>query len=395
MTETSKNKVELTYGYITNRVFNSSTELLYDHAHASDVRYFPTPDEVERSYPNPAGYSVGMEDGMINGGTMTDACLLKYQKEKDEDSLAFAHRLVRGMLGCFLHSRSLGFVPRGVTPIDRKTCYVNSSIDQYTMFLYGLYRLLESGTATEDEKESIKNAVLSVAKRAQANVIIENDFDILRDDGGRSISSSFWGDERGNHEVHRLPMIYIFAYYVSGEKQYLELYKNLRDNAYERALVFTENWHMYALQQMQASVYVCLMLDNDEGWKEKYLLLMNKAADYAESKIQAVTSQVQSYTNYNAPYLPFRECGKNLMSQKRFASIGFPEGFHPKRDDEHEFFVLQDAANICIIEGMVPGRIPSDKATELFELGFSKIDLSKHERCVPIHYLDAYYRAFK
>ena len=392
MTQFTHDQAKLAYDYIKTRVLNKTTGLLYDHAHANDMNHFPTPEEVAAAYPNPCGYSVGMEDGMINGGTMLDACLLKYESEKTPESLELAHALAKGMLDCLLHTRSEGYVPRGVIPADRKSCYVDSSIDQYTMFCFGLFRLLESGYADEKEKERIKCALLSVAKRAENNLTEENDYDLLRDDGGKSLVSRIWGETRGNHEVHRLPMRYIFAYHLSGNTHFLELYKSIREKAYEKSLTFGGYWHLYCLQQMQASVYICMKLDNDDGWKEKYLYLMNKAADYAESCIPSVTSEINSHSNYNAEYLPFRECARDLRAQNKFAALGFPDAFHPQREDEHEFFTLQDAANAGIIEGMVPGRSPSKKSAELFELGFSKIDFSKHERCVPIHYVDAYYR---
>lgn len=384
-------KIGTAFDYIKNRVFNPDTRLIYDHAHALDMNHFPTADEVAAIYPNPCGYSVGMEDGMINGGTMIDACLLKYEKTQDKEALDFAHTLVSGMLDCVACAKSEGFVPRGVTPTDKKSCYPDSSIDQYTMFIFGIMRFFESGFATLCEKERIKKAAVSVAKRAEKNLSPENNFDLLRDDGGKSLVSRIWGPQRGNHEMLRLPMIYIAAYHASGDPHWLSKYQEIIDEGIERSLPMTEYFHIYALQQMQASIWVCKNFDPDEKRCKKLEYIANAVADYAESKVDAVIEQIRSHSNYNSSYNPFRECEKDSVG--RFAEIGFPQAFKPERIDEHEFFILQDAANISAVISFANGRKPSDKAKALFDEAFDKIDFEKHERCVPVHFLGAYYRA--
>jgi hypothetical protein len=62
------------------------------------------------------------------------------------------------------------------------------------------------------------------------------------------------------------------------------------------------------------------------------------------------------------------------------------------RDDTEEFFIRQDAANIIIVNSMAPGRETPKAAEELYWKAFGKIDFSIHERVVPIHFIDAYYR---
>ena len=391
MAKSVEKQAQLAYEYIKNRVFNPKTRLIYDHAHACDMAHFPTAEEVAAIYPNPCGYAVGMEDGMINGGTMVDACLLRYEKTGDDSACDFARQLVWGMLDCVACAKSEGFVPRGVTPTDEKSCYPDSSIDQYTMFVFGMIRFFESGLATDAEKERIKNAIVSVAKRAEKNPTAENDYDLLRDDGGKSIVSRIWGEKRGNHEMLRLPMIFAAAYGLSEDRHWLSKYEEIIDVGIERSLPMTEYFHMYCLQQMQASVFVCRKYDPDDGRRKKLASLSESVADYAESMVPSVTRQTRTHSNYNARYIPFRECGKDYPGN-RFVEVGFPDAFKPERVDEHEFFVLQDAANVSIVVSFADGRKPSDEAKALFAEAFDIIDFEKHERCVPVHFLGGYYR---
>ena len=76
--------------YIRNHLFLEKTGLIYDHIAVGQEKEFPTAAEISSCFPNPGGNSTGMEDGMINGATMLDACLIKYEKESDSLAAEFA-----------------------------------------------------------------------------------------------------------------------------------------------------------------------------------------------------------------------------------------------------------------------------------------------------------------
>lgn len=382
-------KIQQAWDYIVNNVYNPDTKLIYDHKHARDLSHFPTTEEVNRSYPNSCGYSVGMEDGMINGGTMIDACLCRYEKYGDRDVLNLAHDLLSGMLNCVECARTEGFVPRGVTPYDGKTCYVDSSRDQYTMFAFGVHRMFKGGYCTEEEKARIRKALIAVAKRAEKNVVPETDYDMLRDDGGKTLVNIMWGNTLGNHEYLRLPMIYAATWEASGDNHWLEMYKKYREEAYEKSLEMSEYWHLYALQQMQASVLVCMEAEEDAEWKQKYLELMNTVADYVVNMAEKVEKDIDSHTKYNEKHPSFREV--KMVESQRIKDLGL-SCLTPVYEDSEEFFILQDAANIIIVNAMVPGKETPKEAEKLYWKAFDKIDFSKYERVVPVHFLEGYYR---
>jgi hypothetical protein len=61
--------------YIRNHLFLEKTGLIYDHIVVGQEEDFPTAAEISSGFPNPGGYSTGMEDGMINGDLCHDVLL--------------------------------------------------------------------------------------------------------------------------------------------------------------------------------------------------------------------------------------------------------------------------------------------------------------------------------
>ena len=386
-----RNKIDEAFEYVVNSLFSEKTCLIYDHIVNGREHKFPSAEEIARRYPNPCGYSTGMEDGMINGATMLDACLIRYEKEGDTTAASFAGKLVRGMLGCIFSAKSEGYVPRALSPQDGKSYYPDSSRDQYTMFAFGMHRYLNCPLCSDAEKKDIEKAAVAVARRAEKNITAENKYDMLTDDGRPTLATVMWGDKMGNHEYLRLPMIYMLAYESSRDEYWLEKYLEIRQEAYEKSLPMTGYWALYTLQQMQASILVCHDVDPDESWRVKHASLMNAVAEYAESIAENIRKKVEARQNYNAAQKSFRDL--ETVPSPRFAKLGYEESLSVLRPDTTEFFTLQDSAQVAIISKLAPGRKTSEKAVALLADSFAKIDLSKHERNLPIYFIDGYYRS--
>lgn len=386
-----KNRAETAFHFVRDKLYSPKNGLIHGRVVAGREHELPTVAEILAAYPNPCGCGTGMEDGMINGGTMLDACLIRYEKEKDEVAALFAKDLVKGMLDCVASAKTEGFVPRGVSIEDQKSHYPDASVDQYTMFAFGMHRYLNSVLCKPAERARIAALAVGIARRAERNVTKENGYDMLTDDGGPTMTTVLWGEARGNHEYLRLPMLYLLAYEASGDRHWFEKYCDIREEAYARSLPMGRYWAMYALQQMQASIVLCYDVDDDAVWRERYAILMNHVADYAEEMVDEVRRKMENYHNFNAPQIPFRDLP--MSPAQAFINLGYSDALTVVCPDMEEFFKLQNCAQLMIITKMVPHRRLNEQVIALFADAFEKIDFSVHERDLPVHFVDAYYRS--
>lgn len=381
--------IEKAWNHVTKRLLHEKTNLIYDSILKDSD--FPTPEETRVSYPNPCGYGTGMEDSMISAGTMLDACLILWETQKSPEAEKISHRIVDGMIRCADSAYTEGFLPRSVTPIDGKSHYINSSRDQYTLFVFGAHRYINSDICTDEEKKNLSRILEGFAKRAEKNITQENNYDMLRDDGGKSHVTAFWGESLENHEYLRLPMIYLAAWEASENEHWLEAYRKIRTEAYEKSLPMSSYWHLYALQQMQVSVRLCYDADPDEGWKEKYGFLLNEVADYALGMVPEISKEISERCDVNVPSQCFRD--RELKENIYLKKLGLYY-LTPVHKDADTFFFMQDAANIAITVGLSPDIKLTKEAAELFKNSYKKIDFEKHTRALSVHFLQGYYRAF-
>lgn len=381
------------YNYITSKLFYEKTGLIYDHIIAGREHEFPTPEEISRLFPNPCGYSTGMEDCMLSGGTMIDACLIKHERDGDASAADFAKKLTKGLLKCAFSAKTEGFLPRGVCPADGFSHYPDSSRDQYTIFAFAMHRYLNSPLCTKDEREEIARAAVAIAKRAERNITADCGFDMLTDEGRKTLVTVMWGDSLGFHEFMRLPMLYMLAYEASGDKHFLEKYREIREEAYLGSRNIREVWSLYTLGQMQSSLRLCYDCESDTEWRDKLYNLMCTLAEHAESMADKVRRKINLSDRYNLHIPGFRTLPQ--LPAERFIKLGYENPIAPKYPDADEFFRLQDAAQIGITTGLVPDRAPSDAAKAIVSYGISKIDLQKHERNLPVYFLQALMRTEK
>ena len=386
-----KTKIESAYRFVKNKLFLDKTGLVYDHIVVGREDEFPTPEEIARLFPNPCEYSTGMEDCMISGGTMIDVCLIKHERYGDELAAVFAKDLVKGLLKCAFSAKTEGFLPRGVCPSDEKSHYPDSSRDQYTIFAFALHRYINSPLCEDCEREEIARAAVAIARRAERNVIEKNGYDMLTDEGCATLVTVMWGDTLGFHEYMRLPMLYMLAYEASGDEHFLKKYREIREEAYLGSLKFSEVWSLYTLGQMQSSLRLCYDCESDAQWREKLHSLMCALAEHAESMAEKVRKKIDLSDNYNLHIPDFRTLPSTPA--ERFIKLGYENPLAPQYPDANEFFRLQDAAQIAITVGLVPNRMPSESAKAILAYGFSKIDLDKHERNLPVYFLQGFYRS--
>lgn len=372
--------------FVEHSLMSDRTDLLYDDTSIKEPDLFPTAAECEASYPNPSGYSTGMEDSNLSGGSMLEALILLYNAYADQSTAGLAKRIANGLLKCAEQGTD-GFLPRSVSPVDSKSHYKDSSRDQYTIFIYGMHRYLNSKLCTEKDKDRICRAALNIAKRAERNVCPDTDFDMLQEDGSPSLVTKLWGESLGNHEVMRLPMIYMFAYEISGDSHWLGKYEGIIDEALDRSLPMARYWHLYALQQMQVSTLLCYELDKDKARKTRLLGIMEAVAKYAEGMASGLFSKLRDSAFYNIQQKSFHLCSPG--ENKGYKAMGMP-CINPLHDDADDYFCLEDLADVLLVPALAPGYTPCDMTVELFLKAYSLIDLKTHGRNLPVYFLDAY-----
>ena len=278
-----------------NRFYLPATNLFYDYLTSyqpgRELAHLPTAEEVRRQYPNECGYGTGMEDGMISAGVMLSLIVDRYAVTKDESLRDRANSVFQGIQLCATAHGVPGFLARAVCDEDLKSIYFNSSRDQYTHAVHGLWLLLHSPLCTPETKKAIGEILSGIADRMTRNVIPENDYDSLRADGTRDTRgiSRMWNVK--GHEAARLPMIYAAAWDATGRKEYFNLYRKYLEPAVKQSFVVEEQQPTYALLQMQVSLELLLSLEEDPDLKQQMREVMTmvsqRCADRARRADQA------------------------------------------------------------------------------------------------------------
>ena len=345
---------------LRERFYYPDTGLVYDYSPGTPGRFPPT-EQIHAAIPDPCGYGTGMEDCMLSGGTLLDALVFLAERGGAAEIRGFASGIAGGMLRCAEAGRD-GFLPRGLSPEDGASHYPDSSRDQYTLFVYGLWRYARSELCGGNEKERIRAAFERIADRAERNVTPETGFDLLREDGLPSRFTQMWGGALGNHEVFRLPMIHLAAWDLSRRPARWETYLRYRDEALRRSLPVPACGRLYGLQQMACSLIPVLSLD-PEG-RDRAEEILREIAAVARDMVPVLDEEIAC--------LP-------------------PEAFRI-RGHYADFYRVQDAAIVPMLESMAPGVPVSPESASLFRRTLARMDLQTHESALPAHFLNAYLR---
>lgn len=258
--------------------------------------HLPTAEEVRRQYPNPCGYGSGMEDGAILGGAMLSTLCDRFAATREEALHARAADVFAGLRRCATVHGVRGFVARNVCPEDGRSVYINSSRDQVTHFVHGLWRYYHSPMANEAAKQEIRNLLSEVADRMIAYVTPENDYDFCRADGKRCPLGICRMWEVQAHEAARLPMIYAAAWDVKRDERYRTKWRQYVADAVEQSASPGQQKPAYALLQMQISLEVLHALEPEAHLKAMILERMRNVRELGARRLAAVISKLAQKT---------------------------------------------------------------------------------------------------
>ena len=390
--------LERAWNYIWDRFFCRSTSLFYDYLVGDRpdavTWHLPSPELIRIDAPNPCGHGTGMEDSMLTAGTVMDTlCAMAAANGVNDDLRARAADVYRGMELCMDVCARPGFVARSVSPADGVSHYTNSSRDQFTHWVYGAWVLYHSPLADELQRASIRRHLALIAARCEADVTEENEWNLLRDDGGIGIVSQMWG-ELGPHEYLRLPMFYAAAWKTTGDTHWRDLYLKYRAEAYEKTLPFDpDSGRTYIGLQLQYSLRMLWEAEDDPEWKGKYHGLLRRFAEEYAARVVPCAERILT---------PEGRKGRNWQYQAwnkiRARYVGFYSGkvyYNPGQSEFREntaFYPLRAVGECAAVAGLCPGFTVTDEITGALAASADAVDYDRHRTYAPLAIVNAYWR---
>lgn len=224
--------MEHNYSPVTQLVYTCPPEQVHSSADCVDgmfVWYKGIPD----------GYGKGMSDGPLINGTLLAGLADRWAVEHRRSLRRDADMIARGTLNLASRHGYKGFVARGICVDDGRSICANSSIDQFTHWVHGLWRYAASGMGRKAYVEEYKTLLVEVAEFIESMMTPENEYNFGQADGTVPDSRGIcymYGDRLWPHEAPRLPMIYIAAYMMTGDEHWRERYEEVIDVCLSRTL---------------------------------------------------------------------------------------------------------------------------------------------------------------
>lgn len=384
-------KIEQAWGIAWTRFYLPEVQTFGDYLSSyekgKEQSHLPTADEVKRQYPNPCGYSTGMEDGAILGGAMLSVICDRFAVTHEEALRAQAAQVFAGLHRCATVHGVRGFVARNVCREDARGVYINSSRDQVTHFVHGIWQYYRSPLADDATKQKIRILLADVAERMIAFVTPENDFDFCRADGTRCPLGICRMWQVQPHEAARLPMIYAAAWDVTHNERYRAQWRKYAADAIAQSADPGEQKPAYALLQMQCSLELLHQLEPDPTLKATLLTHMNHVRDLATKRFTSVLDKLTKKTSDEIQMTgPDWRKAPEWKNQK-----GYP---NPQWGPFREIWSLtREAGESALIPLMVPEpSLKPEQQTALRNM-ILNFDYTHNSSCGILYHLAAYWKA--
>ena len=237
MQELLEKQIQSGWDFVMNKLYHPDTHMIYDYltkeTALESAEDYPTAEEIRLSAPNPCGWGTGMEDSTLNLSSMTEAILARYTLTKDDALKPQLQMLFEGLIKNATAAEP-GFVARSICVADGISVYMDSSKDQYTNWVYIAHRLLHSELISLDQKNTLKEILVDIAKKQERDLNSEYKGYLCRLDGKPGIASEMDSETLEAHEILRMPMLYMAAYEASGDEYWYQKYCERRDELLSR-----------------------------------------------------------------------------------------------------------------------------------------------------------------
>lgn len=378
------------------RFFHPRTNLFYEFISSYDLEHrfdlLPTLEEIARQYPNPNGWATGMEDSTINGGVMLAAICDRHAVTGEAHLKQEAAQIYQGLHLCGTSSADPGLVLRSVSPWDGKSYFIETSRDQLTHFAHGLWRFFHSPLADDTQREQIKRMMVALSRRLEANIVPENDYHFLREDGTWGIPDRMWGDIKP-HESSRLPMIYGVTWELTGDAHWRELYEQYvrpaAEHAAELSFANVPQRPCYGLFQHQCAMEALLHLATDDRalqkrWRDQMNRIGEQMPVYSRKVLEYKPIDVGDVADLDFRVRPNRE---------RFVGSDF--GHAPLRPEamDHCSKPLRELGESIFNRAVAPDLELTDEQWHMLEKGFIEVDYDLVFACTLLYPQAGYWRA--
>ncbi|MBN2711924.1 MAG: hypothetical protein JXR97_05730 [Planctomycetes bacterium] len=399
-------KMDRAWDYIWEELFCEKTNLFYDYitssSHDKRFDHLPHPDEIALQFPNPCGWGTGMEDSMLNAGSVMDILRLRYELTGDKNALVQAGKVLEGMALCtYVHGRP-GFVARSVSPRDGQSCYINSSRDQFTLCVYAAWRFLHSfPDADPAMRDKAAKLLVDIAAYCENSINEESGYNLMRLDGKAGLVSGM-ADVQA-HEIMRLPMFYGAAWYASKDEHWLKLCHHYALPGIEENLNLEpdRNWWDIEFSQMQLSLVLLEQVEQKESLREKYRSAIRLVAQMTEKYFRAELLKAEDFSGewnrvndvWRMMNMRIRE---EIMETPASSSVYGGYGYAlPKFPPEYEepYSLLRAIGNYMYVMALCPDITLDSAVVKSFAKIAAKPDYSCQGSDGPINVLHGYWLA--
>lgn len=386
-----KSQMDQAWAVTWDRFFQDDVQTFADYLSSyepgQELAHLPTAEEVQRQYPNPCGYSTGMEDGMILGGAMLSILADRYEVTNEETLREKAKQVFRGLHRCATVHGVPGFLARNVCCEDRKSIYINSSRDQYTHGVHGLWKYYRSPLSDETTRSEIREVLAAVADRMIEFVTPENDFDFCRADGKRCPLGicRMWNVQA--HEAARLPMIYAATWDVTQDEKYRQLWRHYVADAVKQSANPDKNTPAYAILQMQCSLELLNELETDPKLETSIQAVMRHLASIAEERSAHVAVQLSHKTSEEMQMLgPDWRQAEHWINQNEYAN--------PQWGKYREVWHLtREAGEAALVPLMVDAPSLDKEQKQRLQDLIQNFDYSQNSSCGIIYHQATYWKS--
>ena len=362
------------------RFYLPRTHLFYDYLTSyepgKELAHLPSAAEVRRGYPNECGYGTGMEDGMISAGVMLSLVVDRYAVTQEAFLRERAHDVFQGVRLCATAHGASGFLARAVCHEDLKSIYPNSSRDQYTHAVHGLWMYARSPLCSPGTRAEIGAIVSAVADRMTRNVTPANDYDSLRADGSRDTRgiSRMWNVM--GHEAARLPMLYAAAWDVTGKPEYRDLCRKYVAEAVRQSANIDGRQPTYALLQMQGSLELLDALEQEPALKSQMRGVMAAVSARCADRAHAA-GRVADTLDLTALCTDWRT-GEGLSNKGAYRKV---------------WYAIRESGEAALAQLMDPVTPFSAEQKELLIRALTRLDYGKVSSCGIFDLQAAYWKA--